>query len=185
MLAPIDPREMLLHTLPKNSIGAEIGVWKGDFSARLLGIAQPSRLYLIDPWIAAGGERKAAWYGESQQTQAGMDAIYQSVLARFQKPIAEQRVAVSRAPSQEAVPSLPDLDWIYIDGDHTFDAVASDLEMALGKVRKGGFICGDDYSVRGWWKDGVTLAVHEFLAKNPGRVRVHMLLQSQFMLSVI
>jgi len=43
-------RDFVLRNFPKNSVGAEIGVWKGDFSQEILGIVKPRKLHLIDPW---------------------------------------------------------------------------------------------------------------------------------------
>jgi hypothetical protein len=44
-------REVLLRRMPKQSVCAEIGVWKGDFSERIIRVVNPRKLYLIDPWI--------------------------------------------------------------------------------------------------------------------------------------
>ncbi|MDJ0634304.1 MAG: hypothetical protein QNJ34_14035 [Xenococcaceae cyanobacterium MO_188.B29] len=42
-------RQFLLERLPKNSVGAEIGVHLGDFSEKILEIVKPNKLHLIDP----------------------------------------------------------------------------------------------------------------------------------------
>ena len=39
-----------LHTLPKHSVGAEIGVAAAGYSIQMLQIVEPSRLYLVDRW---------------------------------------------------------------------------------------------------------------------------------------
>ena len=36
MLIPISARQILLESLPKGMIGAEVGVFRGDFSAEIL-----------------------------------------------------------------------------------------------------------------------------------------------------
>ena len=38
-----------------------------------------------------------------------------------------------------------DIDFIHIDGDHTFNGVITDMEKWLPKVCKGGYVCFDDY----------------------------------------
>lgn len=53
-------------------------------------------------------------------------------------------------------------DYIYIDGDHSYEGVGRDLSAALKKVAKGGVIVCDDY---GNSKD-VKRAVDEFCKKN-------------------
>jgi len=40
---------------------------------------------------------------------------------------------------------LPDFDFVYIDGNHSFDAVISDTENVFGKTRQNAFIFWHDY----------------------------------------
>ena len=95
-----------------------------------------------------------------------MDAIYEGVKKRYAAEIAPQpgRDRIGCPPSTSP-PSSPtsSLDWVYIDGDHTHRAVLADLEAFYPKVRIGGIISGDDYANPGWWHDGVTTAVNEFV----------------------
>ena len=37
------------------------------------------------------------------------------------------------------------IDFIYIDGNHSYDSVTKDLQLYLPKIKKGGFISGHDY----------------------------------------
>lgn len=76
-------RRQLLRLLPKESIGAEIGVWKGDFSEEILRLVRPRELHLIDPWMFQLGFA-SRWYGGAiAKSQIDMDLIYQNVLQRF------------------------------------------------------------------------------------------------------
>lgn len=156
-------RRILVARLPKHGVGAEIGVWKGDFSEWLLRGARPSRLHLIDPWQHRSG---AAYRGAmfARKDDAQMDAVYRDVRERFAPQIARGEVVIHRAPSTVAVPELPRLDWAYIDGDHTYEGVLSDLRSCWERLAEGGCLAGDDYGVTGWWHDGVTKAVDEFAA---------------------
>ena len=52
------------------------------------------------------------------------------------------------------------LDCIFIDGDHTYNAVFADLEFWWKKLRVGGQILGDDY-----WMASVSSAVKDFSKK--------------------
>ena len=175
-------RARLLARLPRGSVGAEIGVWKGDFSARLLDAVRPSRLHLIDPWRFEETGYERAWYGGAlAKSQADMDAIHDSVLLRFAAEIATGTVVVHRATSADAAASLADssLDWAYIDGNHLYDFVRGDLEAFAPKLRTGGLLAGDDYGSQGWWEDGVRRAVDEFVPRDDFEP---VLLGSQFLL---
>ncbi len=142
-------------------MGAEIGVWRGDFSARLLQLAKPACLHLIDPWehrSEPGYEH--AMFARKDDSQ--MDLIYRGVRERFVQEIARGLVVIHRSPSAVAVAALPPLDWVYIDGDHTYEGVLADLRSYWARLTQDGRVAGDDYGVKGWWDDGVTKAVDEF-----------------------
>jgi hypothetical protein len=156
-------RYRLVSQLPKRAVGAEVGTWKGDFSALLLRLSRPKTLYLIDPWAYRDDPGyEGAMYGGRIAGQSGMDAIYDSVRERFQRQ--EGRVIVLRETSTDAAEQLaPDsLDWVYIDGDHNYESVKADLAAYHRLVRPGGVIAGDDYAMNGWWASGVVNAVDEF-----------------------
>jgi Methyltransferase domain len=160
-------RRKLISRLPKHGVGAEVGAWKGNFSAQILKQSKSRLLYLIDPWAHRddpGYER--AWYGGRVTGQADLDAIYQSVLERFEKQMRREQVVILRKSSVEAAEILADrpLDWVYIDGDHTYEGVKADLEAFRRVVSPGGVLAGDDYGIEGWWSNGVTKAVDELAA---------------------
>lgn len=163
----LSTRHFVLDALPKDARGAEVGVWRGDFSARLLRSTRVRSLILIDLWRFQPA-LPGAWYaGRQAQSQADMDAIAASVAKRFEPEIAATRVTIMRMDSQAAARSLPDgsLDWVYIDGNHEFSSVRDDLDAFLVKARPGGLFAGDDYGNPGWWKDGVTRAVMDFIRR--------------------
>ena len=51
------------------------------------------------------------------------------------------------------------LHFVFIDGDHTYEAVKKDIETWYLKVRKDGLVIGDDYHIS---FPGVIKAVNEF-----------------------
>jgi hypothetical protein len=158
----------LVGKLPKRAVGAEVGTWKGDFAAQLLRRARPSRLYLIDPWEYRDDPTYAhAMFGDrTPGGQQRMDAIHDAVRERFARDIDAGRVVMRRARSVEAARDLEPLDWVYIDGDHTYEAVLADLAAYYPLVKPGGVVAGDDYGMVGWWEDGVRRAVDRFAAEH-------------------
>jgi hypothetical protein len=145
-------------SLPKGGRCAEIGVWKGEFSRRILALTRPRELHLIDPW-AFRSDCPNRWYGGSvAKGQSDMDRIYESVVATV-----GSAATVHRGGSTEVLATMPDghLDWVYVDGDHSYGAVRDDLELSRRKVRPGGILAGDDYD----WPE-VRRAVNQFLEEH-------------------
>jgi hypothetical protein len=178
-----ESRHSVLQQIPKHSVCAEIGVYKGDFSELILE-CEPKKLHLIDPWkFSADTAYAGSLYGGTLgKNQTRMDRIYKSVLSRFRSAIRSGVVEVHRNTSAESCSQFPDnyFDWIYIDGNHRYEFVKSDLEMFLPKVKLHGLLAGDDYATPGWWQDGVTKAVDEIVAT--GRLEKLLIENHQFLL---
>lgn len=136
-------RGRMLESLPKGAIAAEVGVWEGAFSRRILDICAPIELHLIDPWLYQP-EFGNTGFGRKKNENL-MEEKYQTVLAAFDD---DPRVKVHRATSDAALSAMPDasLDWVYLDGNHNAPFIDQDLALSLAKVKPGGIIAGDDYN---------------------------------------
>lgn len=159
------PFPSLLPLLPKNGIAAEIGVLKGDTSAMFLRDCQPARLHLIDPWTEQSGDYR---FDSSNTPQAHQDSLFKHVGSIFAEDISAGRVILHRTYSDQAVKEFPEryFDWIYIDGDHTYNGVMSDLKLYAPKMKDTGFIIGDDFINSQHYlkmKFGVVEAVQDFI----------------------
>jgi Methyltransferase domain len=181
-------REFILARMPHGGVVGEIGVDLGDFSEKILAINRPRELHLIDPWTQESGEYR-------QQVAAGGCAVpgtsprqleatarYAFVRERFASDIAGRAVILHRAASADAAAKFADglFDWIYIDGNHSYEFVKQDLELYWPKLKPGGYIVCDDYHHAGFWDDGVTRAVDEFIAG--GRAQRMFKRRSQFVM---
>ncbi len=97
-LLPYRPqaRSWVCGLIPPQSSGAEVGVWRGDFSEVLLYLAEPARLHLVDPWsFQPTGQLAEAMYGSSSiASQAAMDEIAEGVRRRFADNIAAGQVVI-------------------------------------------------------------------------------------------
>ena len=71
-----------------------------------------------------------------------------------------QRVEWLRMPSVEAAKLVGEHDFVFIDADHSYEAVADDIRAWRPKVSAGGILCGHDYRR---WAVGVRRAVDELL----------------------
>ncbi len=123
-------RNFLLEMMPKNSVCAELGVNKGEFSQKILDYVQPEKLHLIDPWhIKPHNE------------------CYEGVCEKFGQQVKSGQVEIHKSKSQLCYDQFPDdyFDWIYVDGSHSYKSVKRDLDLYYSKIKMYGFITGDDY----------------------------------------
>lgn len=130
-----------LKFINEKSKCAEVGVWKGDLSFEILK-RMPSELHLIDPWKSQDVIDRCYSIEQSK-----MDNIYEKILNDF---IEYDEVTIHRKFSTAVSFPKHYFDWVYIDGDHSYDAVKKDLSFYYPLIKKGGYLCGDDY---GLWHD--------------------------------
>lgn len=176
-------RKGVLGSFPLNGRGAEIGVFRGKFSSNILKERKPEKLYLIDPWINFEDPLyENTWYS----TGAGndMDEIYAHVCKKFAPRIEKGQVEVLRGKSTDVADQIPDgsLDFVYIDGDHSYEGVKADLEIAFRKTKESAVIAIDDYYLGGWWKDGVVRASSEFLGAHSDCITILECIEKQLVL---
>ena len=125
---------------------AEVGVYEGDFAAVMLqncpGI---SKYYMIDPW-----KHLSDWNKPANQDNASFERIFET--AKLKTDFAAAKRIILRGKTTDGIDSISDaeLDFAYIDGDHTLRGVSIDLIKLYPKIRKGGFIGGDDFSRTIW-----------------------------------
>jgi hypothetical protein len=114
--------------------GVEIGVYIADFTTTLA--AAGLNVYGVDSWL---------WYpGGGHSSQRGQDQRYQIAL---EKAALYPNCTLIRKTSSEALKDFEDgsLDFVYIDGDHSFPYIAHDVYEWSKKIRVGGVMSGHDY----------------------------------------
>lgn len=158
-------------------------MWRGDFAAQMLRIVKPHVLYLVDPWafMPDPGHAHTRYGGSIARSPEDMEMVFTAVRERFRAKIDKGIVSLYRGTLQSlAETAAPSLDWTYIDGDHSYEAVSADLDAAATLVRPGGYILGDDYRLDGWWEDAVIRAVHDLIRR--GHAELEMVKRSQYVL---
>ena len=140
-------RDRMLGQLPKGAVVAEIGVWEGFFSGRIMEICAPATLHLIDPWLYMP-EFANTGFGRKKNEHL-MEQKWHDVVARFKD---QPQVKVHRGLSEVVLGGMPDgcLDWVYIDANHNEPFIGNDLALCLAKVKHDGIIAGDDFN---WQSD--------------------------------
>lgn len=135
--------------------GVEIGVRTGKFSEILCThVKSLEKLYSIDPWDLVFEDPASEDYLHRFGPDV-LNKIYRQAIRRLRKyPICE----MIRKTSSEAVRDFEygSLDFVYIDGSHTFDYVMVDIIEWARRVRKGGIVSGDDYQPLRRYGDVIT-----------------------------
>jgi predicted O-methyltransferase YrrM len=124
--------------------GAEIGVDRGLlFKALLIGCPDLELLIGVDTFPDEQRSREAFEYEHHYNHKAKLIPF----------------------SSHAASSTLDDgsLDFVFIDADHSYEAVKQDITDWRPKVRSGGWLGGHDYSVK---FPGVIRAVHEAFGEN-------------------
>ena len=173
----------IMHVIKPDTTGAEIGVWMGNTSTQFLKKCL-KKLYMVDCYsVEPYKENTEMSYQEylakyqpitGEIAEAGFqkfyDRVYEEIKQRFQEMTEVKicRMTSDKFFNQYFPTKNTELDWIYIDGDHSYEGCLKDLENALKVVKTGGLILGDDYGWPNakWSKPGVTKAVNEFINKH-------------------
>lgn len=138
-------------------VGVEIGTATGISALHLVReIPSISKLYTIDPWKHFdGGEFEA---GQSQRYHDNNMAE-----AYVRNKAYMDRIEFCRMTSDEFFNANKNLvvDFVWIDGDHSYEQVKKDIMNAMNIIKDGGLIGGHDYKNG----VGVKIAVDEIFKK--------------------
>lgn len=156
---------------PPNCVVAEIGVFKGATTEYLSLCPNISKIYAIDPWednpqylddkilLKQIGENNIL--GKRINVNS-WDQLYTYIRNKFHS---NKKVQIIRSTSEQAAFIVNEpLDLVFIDGDHSYEAVLNDLTLWFPKIKSGGILAGHDFT---WNRDkktkrGVVRAVMEF-----------------------
>ena len=152
-------------------IAVEVGVWRGDYSDAIMVSLNPKEFYGVDPYRLYPGMVSAP--GPEYDTQAKLDDLALRVEARYEK----KGAVLIRETSERASQMFDDnsVDFVYIDGDHTYEGVMLDIQCWWPKIRPGGILSGDDHTSGTTGKGyqfGVIEAVADFVRKQGLQLKV-------------
>jgi len=130
--------------------GVELGVEKGLFSEVLCKANPKAKLYMVDAW---------KHYRDYRDHVDGkkLEMFYESARERVRHYDTE----IIREYSADAVEYFKDgqLDFVYVDANHSLPHLIQDLNVWTPKVRKGGIIAGHDYKRTNNIQNGVVQGI--------------------------
>lgn len=116
--------------------GVEIGVHVGSTSRKLLAAFPQLNLYMVDPWAVYPPYHPYFLSGDSlsRRTEEEQDAYYHAANRNTQQ--FQNRRTILRLTSEKAAERLQgrQFSFVFIDGDHTYEAVSRDIELWWPKI---------------------------------------------------
>jgi Methyltransferase domain len=149
----------LCQRLPKKSQIVEIGSFCGRSAAGWAKTLPQSIIYTIDnglDWDDISDLSSRYHNGDLALYRGNNRSTLHWVMEHYPN-------IVSIEDNSTNVTSLCDLDLVFIDGEHTHEAVKKDLEHWYPRIRPGGILCGHDF-YKDKYPDLVTV-VQEFASK--------------------
>lgn len=144
--------------------GVEIGAGLGKHAETLMRNLPLGKLFLIDPFMAYKefDDNLLQVNNRKATLEENMDSaliITKKRLKRF-----GDKITYLRCFSHDAVDDVPDnIDFVYIDGNHSYEYAKRDIQLYWKKVKSGGVLGGHNYQGE---FPGVIKAVNEFIDKN-------------------
>lgn len=141
----------LLSSMGLKGIGVEVGVQTGRNLAHIRRNWEGRLVIGVDPWKPYGTDVTEEMHDEyakmamAEMRQSGKD--YQ--LWRMESVKAAQLLQEITKDKGEGL-----LDWVFLDGDHSYEGVIADIEAWYPLVKSGGILSGHDWVVDGWHRHG-------------------------------
>jgi len=145
----------LLNQLPAGATICELGVYRGRSICSVSDIIKRKKLKVISVDTFQGTGKDDGLYEETKEID--LKKVFEESLGRFK--ISSE---IYKMTSHEASRLIEAVDLLFIDADHTYEAVKQDIDDWLPKVKM--IISGHDYGNREC--PGVASAVNEKFGEN-------------------
>lgn len=124
----------------------EVGTWLGRSAAFLaVEIANSGKAIILDVVDTWQGNKDQPWMMEQAREIDLFSSFWQNMVwgkvaaTGIVRPIMVESVRAARLYEDG------ELDLVFIDAGHTYDCVSADILAWMPKVKKGGYIGGDDF----------------------------------------
>lgn len=127
--------------LPKGANVLEIGSWKGKSTWCIAQGLKKGTINCIDPFNAAGEEGSKEIYEKTKGDGSLLDQFKNNM-----KDISPKvKIITHKGYSNEFVNTIHNIDFLFIDGDHSIDGCRFDFENFEKDIKVGGFVAFHDY----------------------------------------
>lgn len=147
-------------------VGAELGVHQGFMSRVLLDKIPNLELHMVDLWGVHPDDSAFVKSGDLRSRHSWKDYNDNLLLARrrVRQHTWHAHIHVTSTHAASKLFNDEALNFVFIDGDHSFEGCYQDMQDWWSKVRPGGIFSGHDYNYHPkGMKIEVTQAVDQFL----------------------
>ena len=139
----------LAKSLPKEAIALEVGSYIGASSLMIAkGLKDKSKLFCIDTW------------NNDAMTEGNWDS-YQEFSKNI-KTVEDKIITIRNTSEQAGIDFNKNIDFIFIDGDHSYEGVKKDIDIWFPKLKSKGIIIMHDIG----WAEGVNKVINENIHPN-------------------
>lgn len=132
----------IANLILSDSVVLEIGSWKGKSTCCIASGLKRGTINCIDPFNCAGEEGSKKIYEANKGDTC--------LLQQFKKNVANipssVNIKVFRGYSNEFIGAIKDIDFLFIDGDHSIEGCKFDFCNFEKYLKKGGYLAFHDYS---------------------------------------
>jgi hypothetical protein len=132
-----------INKIGSEIVGVEIGVWDGkNIEALLQRCPSIKKMYGVDPYLPYGN------YLQYRDAEF-LAPIRNEAIQRINS--IGQRAELIEKKSTVAVESfeIESIDFVFIDGNHSFEAVYEDLHVWYKRLKPNGLFSGHDFNIQG------------------------------------
>ena len=167
--------QMAIELLPKRAIGIELGVQMGYFSNHLINATQPRKIVLVDAWLKnVYNCHHAIEYHMTRADPAVFLGAFSETMRMLERQVnfgnihavrcfesgvneppewyyhtdgVDRCADVYKYLTSAAARFFPDnyFDWMFVDGNHTYEAVIEDFRNYMPKLKSGGYLLAHDF----------------------------------------
>lgn len=147
----------LAAQLAKDTVIAEIGSYCGESSRIFLDSGNVRMIFCIDPWISNYDPTDLI----AGKDLAEVERVFDVNMITYNNFVKIKQYSI------DAVKMFPDrfFDCVYVDGDHRYEHVKTDVLTWRQKVKTGGLLLGHDFGF-----PGVKQALYECFGVEPRQV---------------
>lgn len=157
------PRSMIrFMDKKKDMVGIEIGTFQGKNAKSIFKICDIKRIYLIDPYDSYEDYHDNLTYHLKEAKKKAHNRLKDY----------EDKIVWVEKKSEDAVNDVKEkVDFIYIDGNHSYEYTKKDIQLYWKTLKFGGVMGGDNFNDTIDY--GVADAVIEFVVKNKLKLNLY------------